>query len=170
MRRWKSVHQSSSSGTPSNVVSSPRKNASSLRASPSSSWDEPDAASRAFRDDRFPTRAFPGDRLESEGGKRPAPGCGSSWLTSRPSWIQSSPMPHPGASYRTTCTSIQCLPMSAPGIFRPPPPVNEPAHEYAPGSIERESLIRRLGEMRNERVEIPLVIGSEDVRTGTTRE
>jgi 1-pyrroline-5-carboxylate dehydrogenase len=60
--------------------------------------------------------------------------------------------------------------MSAPGIFRPPSPTNEPVKNYAPGSPERESLRVRLEQMRGERVEIPLVIGGEDVTTGTTRE
>ncbi len=60
--------------------------------------------------------------------------------------------------------------MSAPGIFRPPPPVNEPVRDYEPGSAHRESLRLRLAEMKGERVEIPCVIGGEDVRTGTTRE
>src|SRR5918992_4767391 len=59
---------------------------------------------------------------------------------------------------------------SAPGIFRPPPPVNEPVRSYAPGSPERESLKRRLDEMRGERIEIPCVIGGKDVKTGTRRE
>ncbi|MBD0318552.1 MAG: L-glutamate gamma-semialdehyde dehydrogenase [Thermoleophilia bacterium] len=60
--------------------------------------------------------------------------------------------------------------MSVPGIFRPPPPVNEPVRGYEPGSPNRESLKRRLEAMMRERVEIPCVIGGEDVRTGTTRE
>ena len=60
--------------------------------------------------------------------------------------------------------------MSAPGIFRPPPPANEPVREYEPGSRDRERLRLRLAEMKGERVEIPCVIGGEDVRTGTTRE
>jgi 1-pyrroline-5-carboxylate dehydrogenase len=60
--------------------------------------------------------------------------------------------------------------MSAPGIFRPPPPVNEPVRGYEPGSPYRESLRRRLETMMRERTEIPCVIGGEDVRTGTTRE
>jgi 1-pyrroline-5-carboxylate dehydrogenase len=59
---------------------------------------------------------------------------------------------------------------SAPGIFRPPPPVNEPVRSYAPGSPERESLKKRLDEMRSERIEIPCVIGGKDVKTGTQRE
>jgi 1-pyrroline-5-carboxylate dehydrogenase len=60
--------------------------------------------------------------------------------------------------------------MSAPGIFRPPPPVNEPVRSYAPGSPERASLQKRLAEMRRERLEIPCIIGGEEVLTGRTRE
>ncbi len=60
--------------------------------------------------------------------------------------------------------------MSAPGIFRAPPPYNEPIRDYAPGSPEREELKRRLKEMQAERIEIPLVIGGKDVRTGETFE
>jgi 1-pyrroline-5-carboxylate dehydrogenase len=60
--------------------------------------------------------------------------------------------------------------MSAPGIFRPPTPANEPVKGYEPGSPERESLRLRLEQMRGKRIEIPLVIGGEDVTTGTTRE
>src|SRR5438105_2500661 len=56
--------------------------------------------------------------------------------------------------------------MSTHAIFRPPPPINEPIHEYMPGSPERERLQRRLEQMRNERIEIPLVIGGRDVTTG----
>ncbi|MEO8291416.1 MAG: aldehyde dehydrogenase family protein, partial [Gaiellaceae bacterium] len=60
--------------------------------------------------------------------------------------------------------------MSAPGIFRLPTPVNEVQRDYAPGSPERESLRVRLEQMKGERLEIPLVIGGEDVETGKTRE
>ena len=60
--------------------------------------------------------------------------------------------------------------MSAPGIFRPPAPTNEPVKEYAPGSPEREQLRRRLDQMQSERIELPLVIGGEDVTAGTTAE
>jgi 1-pyrroline-5-carboxylate dehydrogenase len=55
--------------------------------------------------------------------------------------------------------------MSAPGIFTPPPPVNEPIKSYAPGSPEREDLKNRLREMEGERISIPLVIGGKDVFT-----
>jgi 1-pyrroline-5-carboxylate dehydrogenase len=60
--------------------------------------------------------------------------------------------------------------MSAPGIFTPPPPVNEPIKSYAPGSPEREELKNRLREMDGERIQIPLVIGGEDVETDATFE
>src|SRR3989440_12663680 len=58
--------------------------------------------------------------------------------------------------------------VSAPGIFTLPQPVNEPVREYAPGSPEREELRVRLAEMQRERIEIPLVIGGEEGRTGGT--
>jgi 1-pyrroline-5-carboxylate dehydrogenase len=60
--------------------------------------------------------------------------------------------------------------VSSPGIFRPPKPVNEPVKDYAPGSAEREELRRRLDQLQGERIEIPLVIGGEDVTTGKTAE
>ena len=54
------------------------------------------------------------------------------------------------------------------GIVRVPAPVNEPVQSYAPGSPERASLKRRLAEMVNEQIEVPLVIGGQAVRTGKT--
>jgi 1-pyrroline-5-carboxylate dehydrogenase len=55
-------------------------------------------------------------------------------------------------------------------IAKPPPPVNEPVRDYAPGSPEREELKKRLAEMAAERIDIPLIIGGEEVRTGDTVE
>ncbi len=52
------------------------------------------------------------------------------------------------------------------GNRRVPPPVNEPVKSYAPGSAERASLKERLASMSNERVDIPLIIGGNEVRTG----
>ena len=60
--------------------------------------------------------------------------------------------------------------VSRPGISRPPTPANEPVKDYAPGSPERAELQRRLAEMERERMELPLVIGGEDVTTGDTAE
>ena len=55
--------------------------------------------------------------------------------------------------------------MSAPGIFTPPTPVNEPITSYAPGTPERTELQARLRAMQEERIRIPMVIGGEDVYT-----
>jgi 1-pyrroline-5-carboxylate dehydrogenase len=54
------------------------------------------------------------------------------------------------------------------GRRRVPPPVNEPVRSYAPGSPERASLKARLAAMAAETIDIPLVIGGADVRTGDT--
>jgi 1-pyrroline-5-carboxylate dehydrogenase len=58
--------------------------------------------------------------------------------------------------------------VSAPGIFQLPKPRNEPVKDYAPGSSERDEIVAKLAEMRSERIELPLVIGGEEVRTGDT--
>jgi 1-pyrroline-5-carboxylate dehydrogenase len=60
--------------------------------------------------------------------------------------------------------------VSVPGIFRPPPPRNEPVHDYAPGSPEREEIRRKIAEMRGQTMDLPLVIGGEHVRDGSTFE
>jgi 1-pyrroline-5-carboxylate dehydrogenase len=52
------------------------------------------------------------------------------------------------------------------GVRRVPPPVNEPVKTYAPGSPEKAALKARLKQMASERVEIPIVIGGEEFRTG----
>jgi 1-pyrroline-5-carboxylate dehydrogenase len=60
--------------------------------------------------------------------------------------------------------------VGSPGIFRPPPALNEPVKAYLPGSPERAELRARLDAMAAERVHVPLVIGGERVETGTTFE
>ncbi|HKG26309.1 MAG TPA: L-glutamate gamma-semialdehyde dehydrogenase [Thermomicrobiales bacterium] len=62
---------------------------------------------------------------------------------------------------------IPCV--SAPGIFKPVPPVNEPIRTYAPGSPERASLQLRLEQMKREQPEIPCIIGGKEVNTGTLK-
>jgi 1-pyrroline-5-carboxylate dehydrogenase len=47
-----------------------------------------------------------------------------------------------------------------------PPPTNEPNRSYLPGSAERAELKRRLASMAAERIDIPLIIGGQDIRTG----
>ncbi len=51
-------------------------------------------------------------------------------------------------------------------MARVPVPVNEPVTAYAPGSPARASLKRTLADMSGETIEIPLVIGGHEVRTG----
>jgi 1-pyrroline-5-carboxylate dehydrogenase len=58
--------------------------------------------------------------------------------------------------------------MSAHGIFRPPAARNEPVRDYSPGSPERAALKQRLAEMEAERLDVPCVIGGEEIRTGDT--
>jgi 1-pyrroline-5-carboxylate dehydrogenase len=57
---------------------------------------------------------------------------------------------------------------AAPGLFRPPAPQNEPVKDYAPGSPEREELRVRLEQMRSDQIDIPLVIGGKEIRSGET--
>jgi len=52
------------------------------------------------------------------------------------------------------------------GIFHIPQPVNEPCLQYAPGSPERAELTARLNEMLNQQVDVPMIIGGEEVRNG----
>ncbi len=54
------------------------------------------------------------------------------------------------------------------GIFRSPVPTNEPVKLFAPGSPERASIQMELERQSREELEIPLVIGGEEVRTGRT--
>jgi 1-pyrroline-5-carboxylate dehydrogenase len=47
-----------------------------------------------------------------------------------------------------------------------PPPVNEPVKAYGPASPEKVELKARLKSMAAERMEIPVIIGGKEVRTG----
>jgi 1-pyrroline-5-carboxylate dehydrogenase len=59
--------------------------------------------------------------------------------------------------------------MSFNGIPRVPQPVNDFNRSYLPGSPERAELKTRLKEMAAERVDIPVVIGGKEIRTGRTQ-
>ena len=52
------------------------------------------------------------------------------------------------------------------GAYRIPEPRNEPVLTYAPGTPERGALKARLAELGGRELEIPLVIGGREVRTG----
>jgi len=51
------------------------------------------------------------------------------------------------------------------GYFSYPMPVNEAVLSYAPGSVERELLRSVLEKLKNEEADIPMYIGSKEVRT-----
>ncbi len=53
-------------------------------------------------------------------------------------------------------------------IFSFPLPQNEPIKSYAPGSPERKELQAKLAELKSQQIEIPLIIGGKEVRTGDT--
>jgi 1-pyrroline-5-carboxylate dehydrogenase len=52
------------------------------------------------------------------------------------------------------------------GAMQPPVLRNEPLKEYAPGSAERASIKAELEAMRANQIEMPLIIGGKEVRTG----
>lgn len=47
-----------------------------------------------------------------------------------------------------------------------PKPVNEPILSYAPGTPERSALKARLKELKSQEIEVPLVIGGQEIKTG----
>jgi 1-pyrroline-5-carboxylate dehydrogenase len=76
------------------------------------------------------------------------------------------PTPTPAS---TGSTPSSTAPLAAfGGIRRVPQPLNEPNRSYAPGSPERADLKARLTKMAGEKLDIPLVIGGKEVRTGRT--
>ena len=54
------------------------------------------------------------------------------------------------------------------GVRRIPPPINDPNRTYAPGSPERAEIKARLKSMAAEKIDIPIVIGGREIRTGKT--
>lgn len=52
------------------------------------------------------------------------------------------------------------------GAMQPPVPRNEPVKEYAPGSAERASIKAELEAMCGQKIEMPLIIGGKEIRTG----
>ncbi len=51
-------------------------------------------------------------------------------------------------------------------IYKVEKPANEPVTAFAPGSPEKASLKARITEMKSEQIEIPLIIGGKEVKTG----
>jgi 1-pyrroline-5-carboxylate dehydrogenase len=55
------------------------------------------------------------------------------------------------------------------GFFHVPNAVNEPVKSYAPNSPEKAAVLAAYKKMWNETVDVPMYIGSEQIRTGNTR-
>ena len=47
-----------------------------------------------------------------------------------------------------------------------PKPLNEPILSYGPGTKERIALKNRIKELKSQKIEIPLIIGGKEVKTG----
>jgi 1-pyrroline-5-carboxylate dehydrogenase len=54
------------------------------------------------------------------------------------------------------------------GVFQVPQAVNEPVKSYAPGTPEREAVLKAYKELYNSKVEVPLYIGGEEIKSGDT--
>jgi 1-pyrroline-5-carboxylate dehydrogenase len=55
------------------------------------------------------------------------------------------------------------------GFFHVPKAVNEPVKSYAPNSPEKAAVLAAYKQMWNSKIDVPLYIGSEEIRTGNTR-
>ncbi len=55
------------------------------------------------------------------------------------------------------------------GFFQVPTAFNEPIKSFAPGSPEREEVLKQYKEYYNSTVDVPMYIGDKEVRTGNTK-
>jgi 1-pyrroline-5-carboxylate dehydrogenase len=55
------------------------------------------------------------------------------------------------------------------GFFQVPTAFNEPIKGYAPGTPEREEVLQQYKAYFNGNVDVPLYIGSEEIKTGNTK-
>jgi 1-pyrroline-5-carboxylate dehydrogenase len=76
--------------------------------------------------------------------------------------------PSSAAEQTVIPTSVPAPLAAFSGTRRVPPPTNEPIKSYAPGSSERATLKERLKDMASERIEIPIIIGGKEIRSGET--
>jgi len=56
------------------------------------------------------------------------------------------------------------------GFFNVPKAVNEPVKSYAPNSPEKAAVLAAYKQMWNSKIDVPLYIGSEEIRTGNTHD
>ena len=55
------------------------------------------------------------------------------------------------------------------GFFKVPPAINEPVLSYAPGSAERENVLKAYKYMYNSTIEVPMYINGKNIKTGQTQ-
>jgi 1-pyrroline-5-carboxylate dehydrogenase len=55
------------------------------------------------------------------------------------------------------------------GFFQVPTAINEPVKGYAPGSPEREEVLKQYKAYYTDTIDVPLYIGSEEIKTGNTK-
>jgi 1-pyrroline-5-carboxylate dehydrogenase len=55
------------------------------------------------------------------------------------------------------------------GFFKVPRAINEPVLSYAPGSAERENVLKAYKSMYNSTIEVPMYINGENIKTGQTQ-
>src|SRR5258708_2765146 len=82
----------------------------------------------------------------------------------------SSPAEKPSAAAAPPAGDRVTLDAAFAGVRRVPQPTNEPTKSYAPGSPERAELKARLKSMAAETIDIPLIIGGREIRTGQTHQ
>ncbi|MDZ7333197.1 MAG: L-glutamate gamma-semialdehyde dehydrogenase [candidate division KSB1 bacterium] len=56
------------------------------------------------------------------------------------------------------------------GIFNVPVPSNEPVLSYGPGSPEKKALKAKIAELKSKEIEIPIIVGGEELKTGRLAE
>ena len=54
------------------------------------------------------------------------------------------------------------------GVFQVPRAINEPVKTYAPGTPEREAVLETYKQMYKQKIEVPLYIGNQEIKTGNT--
>ena len=53
--------------------------------------------------------------------------------------------------------------------FTVPKPENDSIQSYAPGTPERKELKATLDELKDKEIEIPIIIGGQEIKTGNTQ-
>ena len=46
-----------------------------------------------------------------------------------------------------------------------PKPINEPIKSFAPGTLEKDSLKKCIQDLKSKKIEVPLIIGGEEIKS-----